>query len=355
MAGSLASATSTRVDSASKHIVPCKVNTEYMGSLVEENLDNAMRELQHNKMKYCMHKDDIAIGLGRPMYGSSIISTRKRAYPSVISTLANMNKEVLHWIAAQNFMVTNFKDIVPMKKWFLTVTSSMRDNIEQLTDDDESLSQDQKNDIKRAYSMNQNDAATRKMVKYQVDNLPEFYFVGVSLGLAYAHPHSGDTVASVMIGGLRTVLNGAFQVHTNDLLMFYWDVELDLFEEDGRRKDRSILSIDEDGGNISYMKLLDWIHKEHLESRKVDKQLPKTVMDRRNFYERGNANYTNGPYGPISGKINVARIKPYMESKHHNKGSHQHFPMDKARIFGKAISNAQPYEMLDIMLSRQSI
>lgn len=50
-------------------------------------------------------------------------------------------------------------------------------------------------------------------------------------------------------------------------------------------------------------------------------------------------------------------IKPYIVSRYmdENTGAPQHFPMDKFRIFGKAISNAQPYEMLDIMLSRQAI
>jgi hypothetical protein len=33
----------------------------------------------------------------------------------------------------------------------------------------------------------------------------------------------------------------------------------------------------------------------------------------------------------------------------------QHFPADKARIFAKAISNALPYEKVDIMISRQSL
>jgi hypothetical protein len=33
----------------------------------------------------------------------------------------------------------------------------------------------------------------------------------------------------------------------------------------------------------------------------------------------------------------------------------QHFPADKARIFAKAISNAMPFEKLDIMISRQSL
>ncbi len=71
---------------------------------------------------------------------------------------------------------------------------------------------------------------TDTMNQLQIENLMEFYVVGVSLGTAWAHPSSGDTVASVMIGGLRTVQNGAFPVHTNDLLCIYFDDERDLFE-----------------------------------------------------------------------------------------------------------------------------
>ena len=64
----------------------------------------------------------------------------------------------------------------------------------------------------------------------QIDNMLEFYVVGISLGTAWAHPSSGDTVASVMIGGLRTVQNGAFPIHTNDLICIYFDDERDFFE-----------------------------------------------------------------------------------------------------------------------------
>jgi hypothetical protein len=47
MAHSLASSTGTRVDSASKHIVACKVSTDYMASLISSaHSDNAHRELQ---------------------------------------------------------------------------------------------------------------------------------------------------------------------------------------------------------------------------------------------------------------------------------------------------------------------
>ena len=47
MAHSLATATGTRVDSASKHIVPCRVATDYLISLISsQHADNAGRELQ---------------------------------------------------------------------------------------------------------------------------------------------------------------------------------------------------------------------------------------------------------------------------------------------------------------------
>jgi glycerol-3-phosphate responsive antiterminator len=90
---SLASATSSRVDSASKHIVPCKMNTDYMVSIMRPDTmsSDAVRELQQNKMKYCMHKDDLVIGLGRSTYGSASFTNQKKAYPSVITTISKMD------------------------------------------------------------------------------------------------------------------------------------------------------------------------------------------------------------------------------------------------------------------------
>jgi hypothetical protein len=90
-----------------------------MASLVDGNVDNRMRELQINKMKYCMHKDDIVIGLGRPMFGSSINSSKKKAYPSVIVTLASMEPYARRWIAIHNFGVSNYNDSETIKNVFL--------------------------------------------------------------------------------------------------------------------------------------------------------------------------------------------------------------------------------------------
>jgi hypothetical protein len=152
MAHSLATATGTRVDSASKHIVPCKVSTDYMASLISsQHADNAMRELQvcfcflfhclsingtvrvsyHstkktqiNKHRYSMAKDNIVIGLGRPMYGSSVHANRKKAYPSVITTLGQMEPEARRWIAVHNFLCRSYLDSDHMKKTYLVAICS---------------------------------------------------------------------------------------------------------------------------------------------------------------------------------------------------------------------------------------
>jgi len=50
----------------------------------------------------------------------------------------------------------------------------------------------------------------------------DYYPVGYANTLGYAHPNSGDTMTTVMIGGLRTVLNGDFEIFAGDLVQFYW-------------------------------------------------------------------------------------------------------------------------------------
>lgn len=63
---SLAQATNTRVDSACKHIQQCRVSTDDMMRFVQE--DN--EELQRNKYRYCVHKDELVVGIGRPWYSA---------------------------------------------------------------------------------------------------------------------------------------------------------------------------------------------------------------------------------------------------------------------------------------------
>lgn len=125
MAHSLATATGTRVDSASKHIVPCRVATDYLISLISsQHADNAGRELQINKHKYSMAQNDIVLGLGRPMYGTSVHANRKKAYPSVITTLGQMEPEARKWIAIHNFVCSSIRHANDLKKQYLRVFCS---------------------------------------------------------------------------------------------------------------------------------------------------------------------------------------------------------------------------------------
>jgi hypothetical protein len=158
-----------------------------MVSMMDQSTSEGMRELQVNKMKYCMHKDDIVIGLGRCLYADNINVSTKKAYPSVISTIGGTSNEVKRFMAVHNFMVNCSDDAKSIKNDF-----------------EKHLKGREKDPRLTALKVNQ--------IVSGMNHMMEFYFVGVSLGLAYAHSHSGDTVASVMVGGLKTVLNGGFQV-----------------------------------------------------------------------------------------------------------------------------------------------
>ena len=50
----------------------------------------------------------------------------------------------------------------------------------------------------------------------------DFVPVGFANTIGYAHPNTGDTMSSIMIGGLRTVMNGDFEIFPGDLVQFYW-------------------------------------------------------------------------------------------------------------------------------------
>jgi hypothetical protein len=50
----------------------------------------------------------------------------------------------------------------------------------------------------------------------------DFFAVGYANTIGYAHGNTGDTMTAVMIGGLRTVMNGDFEIFPGDLVQFYW-------------------------------------------------------------------------------------------------------------------------------------
>lgn len=68
-----------------------------------------------------MAKDDIVIGLGRPMYGTSVHQTKKKAYPSVITTLGQMLPQVRKFMALNNFLCKDMQTSQKFMKQFCSV------------------------------------------------------------------------------------------------------------------------------------------------------------------------------------------------------------------------------------------
>lgn len=174
--------------------------------------------------------------------------------------------------------------------------------------------------------------------------MQDYFAVGYANTLGYAHANSGDTMTSVMIGGLRTVMNGDFEIFPGDLVQFYWTFERDDFEQDGRRKEYIDIWNGDTPCNV------DPSAKENGQARKRNAagqlvgtwQTPADAGIRQAHY--------NLSYGQRADRQKiVAKIKPYFRDDKNPR------LMDWYRVFGVAIASARPNEMCDIKISRQSM
>jgi hypothetical protein len=178
--------------------------------------------------------------------------------------------------------------------------------------------------------------------------LYDFYPVGFANTLGYAHPSSGDTMSSVMIGGLRTVMNGDFEVFAGDPIQWYWTFEVDCFHPNGKRK--KILN--GAGAVVSNADpALDYNAPAAAAAPGVPGGAPD--QDPRVAHRRIHNDFQYGispdSYSPANKAKNVARIKPYMPD------DEQPRLYDWVRVFAVAISSARPNEMVDIKISKQSL
>ena len=153
--------------------------------------------------------------------------------------------------------------------------------------------------------------------------------------MGYAHPSSGDTMSSVMIGGLRTVMNGDFEVFAGDLIQWYWTFERGCFRNDGTRKGIVRNDAVQDGGDPEF----DYEARAQEAGKPLDAK--RIFVD----YQYGSTDSKN----PADKSRNVARIKPYLADED------QPRIYDYLRVFATAISSAKPNEMVDIKISRQSM
>jgi hypothetical protein len=332
-----------------------------------ENAD----ELDKEKMKYCVHKDEIVIGVGRPWKKNRVRQLPASAYPRIVSNLGNIAKNDDKY-KYPRMMIT-----------FLFHTAThvlMRDFIVKLMEDPDGFNppNDGLNNDEQYFKPNMGADGKLNYVKLSkyLDRLFDYYPVGVSNTIAYANPRTGDTVGSVMIGGLRTVMNGHWEVQAGDEIQWYWTFEKECFRSDGSRKrfkaydgDGKVVAnrfgcspfedlqeeIDIAGGAGSFMRSLDPLEMPSAApaaASRANNNRPSAAENLANSRK----NYGDRQYGikpqslePSDKAKSVARVKTFVKDTRCPR------MYDKMRVFGRAIAAARPHELLDIQICRQSM
>jgi hypothetical protein len=303
---SLGSATGSRVDSAAKHIMACKIDTKLLGLMrTEGDRETDLYSCLHtSKMKWCMAKDEIVLNTSKA--ANSSFDQSVKAYPMVITTVGDMDQVTRDWIKAL-YKYSNatefgsFLESVRIAKWI----------------EDRALA-----------------APAKITVSMQIKSLPDFRCQGVALGQAWASYMSGDTVASVLVGGMVTVNNGAFTMHSGDLVQWYFDWEVDEFDTSNKSTNGHRVSAAQD---------------------QEDRNAKRHKYNDERLYGTGNS------MGRLSGQKSVGsvvRIKPYrmhvLRDGNKTLASFDHFG-DKTRVFAKCISGGRAWDAVDIMLMTQSM
>lgn len=345
---SLASSTGTRVDSAAKHTMACKVHTQLVKHWLANSESDADKHLHREKMRFCVHKDELVINVTHSMFPNkaSVVS----AYPLVISTLSEIEPAVLERLK------WTYESRTP--RLFQAKMRVMHNEATKVMDygNDDLVPAELQPcfDAVGPGGVNPNPAVRFKhlteadqVIKHQLFHMPQFNAQGYSLGTAYASQTSGDTVCTIFIGGMLTVMNGAFECKTGDLIQWYFPGEEGSFAMDTTAEDVNGARYD-------------------LNNRNQNNNKRKRYFDERNYGMEG---YNN----PNHKSRSVFRVKPYRLYKMSPPAAVAGAPApavappvpvgpeyvdyygDKIRIFAKCIGGARPYEMMDIMLMTQSL
>ncbi len=334
---SLASATNTRLDTSCRHHQQCRVSTDDMLAYTMPS-KNDHEELQRNKYRYCIHKDEFVVGIGRPWVTQVTRKRMNNAYPRVISNLGQLSmdndgKLALMMIRYMYHYARSVQEKMDIIDWFKDTGAPHAGLDSDGTELDE-----------RHWAFTEKDKENLSVwLPLMADQIP----VGYAQTLGWAHPNTGDTMVTVMIGGLRTVMNGDFEVFPGDLVQWYWPFEKDCFRQDGRRKEY----------------INGWTIKRARDGR--IKALPPNVhpeievsggaLGPTRFHPDGSVvereKYHSRAFGNASDNKTklVARVKPFFRDDDNPR------IYDAYRVFGIAIAAARPHEMLDIKISKQSV
>jgi len=320
---SLGSVTGTRVDTSCRHNQQCRISTDDMLLFTIPQRDQD--ELQRNKYRYCVHKDEFVVGIGRPWKPTDTRKRANNAYPRVISNLgalqmSNDGKYILRMIRYMNHYARNIQERKLIIDWFED-NESAESILGKKKVTDVAFGKDDKEQLSKYLHM-------------ITDQLP----VGYANTLGWSHPKNGDTMVTVNIGGLRTVQNGDFEVFTGDIIQWYWPFELDCFKTNGERKPYADAWNGDTPPNIDPA----FDVEQHKKTSFNTKALDPAADTRMDFAARQFGQPADRP------KV-VARIKPYFRDDEDPR------LYDSYRVFAVAISCARPHEPVDIKISRQSV
>jgi hypothetical protein len=301
-----------------------------------------VEELQRNKYRYCIHKDELVVGIGRPWDNKVVVKrTANSAYPRVISNLGSLTdvdetRIAINMIRFMNHYARSIAERAKIIKFFqngnYTTPTQIMNGGGNLTLPGMEAFKD----------LGGGKIGTDRFMPLMNDH----FAVGFANTLGWAHANSGDTMTSVMIGGLRTVMNGDFEIFPGDLVQFYWSFERDDFLQTGQRK--PYLNIFDPDGTVHNIDP-SAVPGGATRKRNAAGQLIDPTWSTPADAQVRQAHY-NLSYGQKKDKVKVvAKIKPYFKDEVNPR------LMDWYRVFGVAIASARPNEMCDIKIARQSI
>jgi len=155
-------------------------------------------------------------------------------------------------------------------------------------------------------------------------NMQYFTAQGYALGTAYASASSGDTVSTVLVGGMVTVRNDGFSCRAGEPIMWYFDFEEDMFHS---KKMTAMVEGERRMGAAPGFR----------------SSAPNEVSRKRRMADIYDSTKND------SHKDGVALPKPYVL-----KQGRDHF-CDKIRVFAKCINGGRPYNLINIMIMTQSL
>jgi hypothetical protein len=323
---SLAFSTGTRVDSAAKHIMACKIDSQLMKAYAGEK-DVNLQGLDHAKLDFLTEKDDLVMNTCQKMFRAG--EGAMHAYPPVISHMGKVKDHLrffMQWLYSLRgpslWLVIGQMNLHP---------GSARTKVIDLYDNfkDPNLTTMLQATVQAEIDKLRAEDANDPIVSLFEMELRETAFLqiqGYALGRAFASSISGDTVFSVLIGGCATVLNGHFPMQTGQLVQWYFGFESGMFHA-------------------------------HTEQVVVGAAVSQVGSRKQNL----------APPAAAVGRLTAAMKRRRLEEPKRLEGNFffpkafvpdpdgtYHIP-DRMRIFAKCINGGHAFEPVDIMIMTQSL